>query len=656
MVNKLCNLKSQRQPTRIAREESRESRNFAIKHDVVVQYLVAILTDFKTMLPLYGDVEYERDKATILTRFAHEGLSFATKTLPCFFDSVLNYLETGVSVYPSFKLGRGGYPVFLRQLTKQIYEQPDEASTATYMKCLYQLCVAFKKLKGPYAQGVIRDQLADFIKVDRELPLFEEPNEFQERTLLKAEKLIARVIRGLNPFDREQSELFTPRPGPGATNSPTEPHERFRPHVLYTHLHKEFPLEEWYQPLNRHPQFNRWDLRVGKTVLPVLKTRKAPTARFKFVHKTYGKPRGICIEELEMQWLQQGLRKALYDRAETHPLTKGKVNFRQQDVNQALALQASSDRLLATIDMSSASDRISRPLVERLFRSNKELLKALLLLSTRTVELPRAPGIPRTISVNKFAPMGSALCFPVMGLVHWALISALIHLDSPPHVKIPVYVYGDDIIVPSEHAQTVYDGLPQFGMKLNVEKSFVKSGFRESCGTHAYNGVDITPTRFKSVVKFPPVNEDFVSALHNEGDLFEKGFFETASLIRRSIQHFPAFGAKNLPKVRKKSPLLGWIRENGDALSSLNVRERWNNGHSMLLKSVRVLEPRLGPPYELSDVEGYLRQQLSNTDDSRSMGGSPDGLQIRRKWLPDSDLEVMHPIRLRILRMFNLKG
>jgi hypothetical protein len=627
----------------IAGRRSDEVSDFAKKHDVVVKYLLAMLADCCNNLTSYGHVDFERDSETIRTRFAHEGLSFATRTLPAFFDSILNYLETGVSYYPSFKLTSRGYPAFLQQLTRTVYERPYEQDTAKYMQHLYQLCVSFKKLKGPYRKGVLDSQQAEFVKVDRSLPKEFGPMCFESQIIDRASKIIGEVVKGLNPFDPDQAERFVPRPGPGATNTPTETHERYRPHVKYTNLNEDFPYDEWFHPPSTTQQISRWDLRVGKKRrFSDLIEKSAPTARLKFVFKTFGKARGICIEELEAQWLQQALRRGLYDVVEHHPVTKGKVNFTNQHINAVLALKASCDRRKATIDMSSASDRIARWLVRRLFCKNTELCKALLTLSTERVELP---GKKFPLVLNKFAPMGSALCFPIMGLVHYALISSIIFFFGPPHLKFSdVHVYGDDIIVDSDVAELVYRYLPLFGMKLNKEKSFYNSYFRESCGMNAYLGMDITPTRFKSVVKFPPRNDELISALQNEGALYRKGFYEIAKLLRAEILHLRAFRAEFFPKVHCESGLLGWIREDFDAMPRFNTVSRWNKHIGEREYKVCVLVERREKPPLLSDVDGYLRNLTVKTEsDARQVGGNPGELQIRRKWAFASEAIPLRP-------------
>jgi hypothetical protein len=513
------------------------------------------------------------------------------------------------------------------------------------MSQLYQVLVAFKKLEGPYQQSVLDQQLVEFVETDIDIKYIEYDAEPNRAILRHARKTIGSIVNGLDPFDPDQAELFLPRPGPGVTNTPTEPHVRFQPHVKYTTLAQVFEYDEWFYPPDYPPRGRRpWDLRVWKTRRKPLLEAFEPTSRLEFVPKTFSRARGICIEQLETQFLQQGIKNALYDRIESHPETRGKVNFTDQKINGDLARLGSRDGSLATIDMSSASDRISRKLVSYLFADNQPLLDAMLALSTNTIELPDTINFIVDYPSAKYAPMGSALCFPVMALVHYALIKAIIVLSCLPHSKSrQVYVYGDDIIVPAECAQAIYDWLPRFGMKLNEEKSFVRSRFRESCGTHAYNGVEITPSRFKSVIKITSPMNELVSALQLEAALFKKGFLKTARSIRMAIHKVPRFRAGQFPIVGPKSQVLGWIRDTKDApldrCCQLRQR-RWNADLQCTEYKVRCLIPiTLKYPPLLDDVSGYLRKLVTRVkNDAKKVSGSCDKFIIRHKWLPESAL------------------
>lgn len=617
---------------------------FLKSHDHTVTYILKILEDCFNMNPQYGRTDYLLDVKTIIKRYSHEGLSFATKTLPSFFDSLLQYLESGNSVYPSFKLKPGKlYPVFLQQLVSPIYEDHTSDIAVVCMKCLYQLCVAFKKLKGPYKQCVLVKQLDEFVSVDQSLEF--DWSDDDNIILDRARDIITHVLSGLNPFDINQSEKFLPRPGPGATNSPTKKNMRYRPHNLYTQLARVFPPSEWYSSVPTYYRGARISHFALDEHMPISVSNADVelTSRFKFVHKTFGKPRCICIEELEMQWLQQALRRALYDRIENHPLTKGYVSFTDQSINGKIALLASKTREYATIDMSSASDRIAKELVIRLFSGNEQLLRALMCLSTDVIELPKdVPYHLKYIRAKKYAPMGSALCFPVMGLIHFALIKSILQPFISRNEDSPVWVYGDDIIIRREHANIVFDRLPAFGMKLNVGKSFVNSLFRESCGVNAYNGILITPVRFKTILLDTLSVNTLVGTLVNESDLHSNGYHVTAKFIRSELYSHRNLNAKAFPYVGRKSSVLGFIRD--DKMVATN-KEYFNHfkcrgmvGLQRMHYKTRVIVDisETSPP--ISDEEYYLRKLVERPSpfETTTIKESSTGLSIHWKWLPDS--------------------
>jgi hypothetical protein len=135
------------------------------------------------------------------------------------------------------------------------------------------------------------------------------------------------------------------------------------------------------------------------------------------------------------------------------------------------------------------------------------------------------------IELSKHAPMGSALCFPIMALAIWSLLTA--HTCTAQVAKAirasgslnkrretfkwdkPVYVYGDDIILHSDFADSASQVLESVGLKVNTNKSFVRSLFRESCGGEYYNGWDVTPVRLRTLPENDVPSRMKVIAFHN---------------------------------------------------------------------------------------------------------------------------------------------
>lgn len=200
-------------------------------------------------------------------------------------------------------------------------------------------------------------------------------------------------------------------------------------------------------------------------------------------------PRLISVHPSESIWLQQGQRRVLERGIERHPWTSGKINFTDQSINGRLALTSSADRGFTTIDLKEASDRISKHLVDYLFGYTSKLLSC-----SRASQVRLLDG--SFVEIEAWAPMGNCLTFPVESLVFWSLVRAGIR-SRYGVICDDVYVFGDDIIVPTQYYDGAIYGLVQAGLIPNFNKTFRKGFFRESCGVDAYHGEDVTPYRCK---------------------------------------------------------------------------------------------------------------------------------------------------------------
>lgn len=603
---------------------------FAQKH------LCALLIDAKNNLPSYRSADLRMDVRTIERRIKSEGLPFATLSLPTLVQGLFDLLEGRNATFPGFKV-RGDHPVFLRGLFRVVLSG-SEAEKVKGFDYLYSIAVGFKKLKGPYKKSILSEQFREFKKVDEDLGDIDLFTQDRLPILQLARQYVKSVIKSIDLDDRK----CLPRPGPGATNHYVAKHMRYRPHKLYAQIERHLPfMDGWY---SSHP----WDVVVQSdhyTKLFQTRILNAPFSRFKFVPKTAGKARGICIEENEVQFLQQALRRVITDRISACEHTKRNLCLNDQHVNANLAQLASIAKTYCTIDMSEASDRVSRELVSWLFQDNQRLHDALMALSTRWIEPPEEVDELCPIKTNKFAPMGSALCFPVMTLVHYALCKAIIRLSAIHDRKTKsrkVYVYGDDIIIPNDCYTAVTDWLPQFGMKLNHTKSFHRSHFRESCGIHAFHGRDITPVYVKHIPYQQSFGELF-SYLAVEHTLFKKGFETTAGLHRSWIKRTQGM---RMPEVPENSDLIGFKRpitifhglvpQKHEA--EIARRKRWNADlqcWEYLVYSLRRGTKVLNFPH---DIDAYLRWQLVHCEESAKIVDALRGYSFRKRWVPASAL------------------
>lgn len=208
------------------------------------------------------------------------------------------------------------------------------------------------------------------------------------------------------------------------------------------------------------------------------------SSRFATVPKTWKTDRPICVEPIINTFLQKGIGS--YIRAR---LRLFGVNLNDQSKNRSLALRASRDGSLATIDLSMASDLIAYFVVMDLlpFPWFDLLDKA------------RTPSVSlgdQVIELEKFSAMGNGYTFELESLIFYALLRVICGK------KAEISVYGDDLICPTENYADVIDALQLLGFIPNTDKSFSDGGFRESCGGDYWYGTDVRPFFQRSKWRF----------------------------------------------------------------------------------------------------------------------------------------------------------
>lgn len=183
-----------------------------------------------------------------------------------------------------------------------------------------------------------------------------------------------------------------------------------------------------------------------------------------------------------------------------------------------MARIGSISRSYATIDLSSASDSVGYELVKKVFRGTW-LLRYLVATRSRETILPDGT----TIAVKKFAPMGSSLCFPVMTIIFAAVCD---HVTRVNRVTGDYTVYGDDIIVPSNCADSVIRLLTVLGFVVNSDKTFKSQDvwYRESCGKEYCDGFDVTPIRVSRKYRSCNDDVDFPSLIAKANEAFRYGY------------------------------------------------------------------------------------------------------------------------------------
>lgn len=225
-----------------------------------------------------------------------------------------------------------------------------------------------------------------------------------------------------------------------------------------------------------------------------------------------------CAKEPSLNgFYQLGLGRVMKQR-----LARGGFDlYIGQDVHRRVACTASRSGLMATIDLSSASDTVATSLV-------KLLLPHAWYTTLNSLRSPFTVIDGRTVLLEKFSSMGNGFTFELETVIFASIALAAVPNGTPggcvrfdtdgPH-KGNVFVYGDDIIVPTESAKDVLGALRFFGFTPNEEKTFVSGVFKESCGGDFFDGHPVRPIYLRSVPDGP---EKFIALANQISSLMER--------------------------------------------------------------------------------------------------------------------------------------
>ncbi|DAD51260.1 RNA-directed RNA polymerase [ssRNA phage Gerhypos.4_20] len=500
------------------------------------------------------DLSVERDQRRIADRCKHEGLSFLTITLPTLSDALERGLESGCFSCPTSFSRHGSLPRFLGGFFKRVFTMdgrllPDSCPNSVFW--IRQICRFFKKPKIGCSPSRNMKAEEHFLEVEGELRRSTAQIERKDIILDKISGIVwSQVFPELDYLD------LVCHHGPGFTADRRLPNERRRISSWNHRSELTYPSDlHCYPNYGYAAEASRTGEGIGSEYGPeFLRLRDELPVRVVFVPKTLTAPRVIAIEPSHVQYMQQSLKDYVYKVIESHSLTKQSIRFTDQTVNQRLAYRSSIDKRLATLDLKDASDRVHLHLVQRIFKTSGLLP---FLEDSRSLHATLPSG--RNIVLNKFASMGSALCFPVEAMVFYTLIQSAMHqLDGrrPSSRSIRDYsrqidIYGDDIIIPVEYTDVVVRYLESYSLKVNVNKSFRFSNFRESCGADYYKGQPVNPVYARTV---PHDNlqrwgaEEILSWNATADLLYLRGMWKTCQAVRTLLNRVVR---RTIPKSRK---------------------------------------------------------------------------------------------------------
>lgn len=222
--------------------------------------------------------------------------------------------------------------------------------------------------------------------------------------------------------------------------------------------------------------------------------RLSRTSELICVPKSMTKNRTISKEPCTLQYFQHGVQRRMDEYFRDHPVLSGRIELHDQTLSQRLAQVGSIRGDWATIDLSAASDSITLRLVKAMF-AGTPLYRSLVCLRSDYTKLPTG----EVVKLDKFAPMGSDLCFPTMCLVFSAICEHAVRTKTGRTSRYNEYrVYGDDIVIRREYAVELERLLSALHFRVNSAKSFSAQAlhnFREACGGEYLDGVEVQPLR-----------------------------------------------------------------------------------------------------------------------------------------------------------------
>lgn len=458
---------------------------------------------------LASDVDLDPSSVSYcVRRIKSEGLKFLTVTLPKLSRAVMDGLEVGYldrTTLTCFAWKRQSLRYFTKFLDRIFDPATGSVLPSVDALCIYsirQLCEYSYKLALEFTEKEVEAATSKFVKIDNTVPTTGEYDYDYVDQLRKDFETHYRSLSASSVADILNE--CPPRPGPG-TFSGLRDYSAATGLPWYARKHDDLSVPEQFahyayasRPFKRQFAFSeQFDCFEGPKPLKRLPVPAVvvphPYSEVLFVPKDSRGPRTIVREPFAILRYHMAFNKFIAGKLEK--ISRGRINFQDQAINRAMAQASSLTREWATIDLSNASDSVSTAIMAHIFRHSPGLLQ-FVRSRTKTAILPQGDKI----ELRKLAGMGSGLTFPCMSLlIHLAITRALVkdfHISYETARKL-VFVYGDDIIVPSTMVSSAFKALSRVSLHVNKDKSFWRGYFRESCGGDYFRGQDVSPVRLK---------------------------------------------------------------------------------------------------------------------------------------------------------------
>ncbi len=482
-------------------------------------------------------IDPSRSLRNVENRYNHEGKSFLSISLPAMHDDFIEAVAAGQWLGSRLFGVKKGSPVFMREFLQLVF---DFGATGRYLKegrtaveairVIRQCLLLFKKMKALPSPSRSAKAVESFFETERELR--DRRDSIRNAWTTDHDRinliLFGEVFSNVEQNIRNGAYLF--KHGPGSVAEKTYGVRKYSvvQNLWTKRLEKVLPYDEVCFA-NIHHMLD----------FPVSQQSLSPSnelaMRVILVPKTQKTPRIIAADQTANQFVQQGIHNLLLNQVKSNEYLSSAIDWTNQDRQRSLALAGSINGSFATLDLSEASDRVHVSLVANMLRHHR-LLKDVVFACRTT----KANFEGETIFLQKFVPMGSALCFPFETMLFTVIaIREVLRAQSRPVTKKNVYkalssvsLYGDDIIVPTETAISVTTGLESFGLKINTRKSFWTGEFRESCGGDYFRGIDVTPVYLRYSLLDGDDPRSLGATLSSQNQFFDRNWYMVADYLR----------------------------------------------------------------------------------------------------------------------------
>ena len=544
-----------------------------------------------------------RDAERLIARTEHEGETFLTLTLPIFVKALEKGLHDGFwprQDVTNFAHVRG-LPAFLRGFLSLVFHDDGSIRDDPDVNAIWavrQIGNLSQKIERDCTPARVDAAFDAFITTDDELRAHFEEHNPSDELWTDFDKTVLALFGGI--FDQLETAVSSydliPRHGPGSVADRLDHPERWEFAYYTERLESVFPF--WRYTVNS-PAYVARDLVPIEAEIPV-KVISVP--------KTQKTPRIIAIEPSTVQYAQQGLKQELY-RLISESTLNDILGFTDQERNQKLAHEGSVSGLLATLDLSEASDRVHLEMVERLFKRWPHLRDYV--LATRSL-VADVRGVRKDLA--KFASMGSALTFPIEAIVFTTIAFMGVQGRGKPlsarAARGSISVYGDDIVVPVDKVDAVIGNLESFGFKVNKHKSFWTGRFRESCGKEYYDGTDVSIVRLRAEVPTSRRDAALVKRFTDfRNRAYRAGLWRTVKVADEILEGVLSIPHR-LTTAQDAAPFDGLAL---DTVLRTKWRGRWNADLQHWTETYPSVKP-VRRPYVVDGEGGLLKWFFENHD------------------------------------------